>query len=481
MRRFLSSDEAQALVKRAIGLAAGGGSTEVELDTSWQGNLRWAHNLITTAGDISNNALEIERSIRGAKGTSRTNQIDDANLLAAIRRAERLLNLRHELPEEDLKHEFIEPYPRPTIWNDATYGLDAEARATGMLQLTQSSVGAGLQSAGYVQVAAHGVATMDEDRVWYYPYTTAQFSITVQDPATSASGWAGVDGNDWSKLDAAGLTAIALDKCVRSRNPVAIEPGYYTAILEPQAVADFINILFTPDTLDRESAEAGKPNSLQDSRYFDPNLHGTERLLGPYTRAIGLSKIGERVIDDRLTVSSDPMDPDLSFPPFKGWQVFHPVTWFKDGVLQELAYGRLYAVKELGKNTGGLASTGSYRLSGRGETPSVDEMIATTKRGVLVTRFGGVPRHPLDVAMTLTGYTRGGVWLIENGKITKPIRNFRFTESPLIALNKVEQVGVPKRVFRPKFGDDFPEGFSPVMVPALKIRDFNFSSLAESI
>lgn len=481
MRRFLSSDEAQALVKRAIALAAGGGSTDVELDTAWQGNLRWAHNLVTTAGDISNNSLEIERSIRGASGTAKTNQIDDANLMAAIRRAERLVALEHEAPEEDLKHEFIESYPRPAIWSDATYGLDAEARATGMLQLTQSSVGAGLQSAGYVQVAAHGVAMMDADRVWYYPYTTAQFSITVMDPASSAAGWAGVDGNDWSKIDAAGLTAIALDKCVRSRNPVAIEPGYYTAILEPQAVADFINILFTPDILDRESAEAGPPNSLADSRYFDPSLHGTERLLGPYTRAIGQSKIGDRVIDERLTVSSDPMDPELSFPPFSGWQVFHPVTWIKDGVLKELAYGRSYAVKKLGKDTGGLPSTASYRLSGRGESPSVDEMIATTKRGVLVTRFGGVPNHPLDIAMTLTGYTRGGVWLIENGKITKPIRNFRFTESPLIALNKVEQIGVPKRVFRPKYGSDFPEGYSPVMVPALKIRDFNFSSLAESI
>jgi predicted Zn-dependent protease len=106
-------------------------------------------------------------------------------------------------------------------------------------------------------------------------------------------------------------------------------------------------------------------------------------------------------------------------------------------------------------------------------------MIATTKRGVLVTRFGGIGA-PLDLSVTLTGYTVGGLWLIENGKVTKPLRNFRFTESPFIALNKVEQIGATKRVFHPRAGL-LPPGYAPVAVPALKIRDFNFSSLAESL
>jgi predicted Zn-dependent protease len=330
---------------------------------------------------------------------------------------------------------------------------------------------------------------MDRDRVWYYPYTTAQYSVTVHDPEGSASGWAGLSGNDWTKLDAPGLTAIALDKCLRSRNPVAIEPGYYTAILEPQAVADFVGALFTPDALDRESAEYTLDpnalrkfgNSMAESEYFDRNRAGDHRTLGPYTRTPGLSKISERIIDERLSVSMDPMDPELSFPPFFRWQVFHPATWIKDGVLTDLAYYRPYAVQKLGKDTGGLPSSGSYRMSGRGETASIDDMIATTKRGVLVTRFAGI-QPPLDLAVTLAGYTIGGLWLIENGKVTKPIRNFRFTESPLIALNKVEQVGVSKRVFHPgSAGRTMPPGYSPVMVPALAIRDFNFSSLAESI
>lgn len=475
--RFLSADDAQALVKRAVALATGGGETMVGLDSSWTGNLRWARNQIITAGDVRDNVLNLHRDIRGAEGVSNINQIDDAHLVAALRRAERLVQLRPEMPLANLRQPFFEPYSRPAIWSDATYGLDAAARAGGMHALIEPAVDAGMQAAGYVQVSAHGRATMNGDRVWYYPYTLAQYSVTVRDPGSGGSGWAGVDHNDWTKIDAAKLSEIALDKCLRSRNPVAIEPGFYTTILEPQAVCDFIKLMFTPSTLDRESAEAGKRDSLTDSQYFSAS-----QSRGVYNRAPGQSKIGELVIDRRLSVSCDPMDPVLGYPPFHYWQVTHPATWIKDGVLQDLAYYRSYAVKKLGQDTGGLPATGSFRMQASGETASIDEMIATTKRGLLVTRFGGIPPLSSDpVSLMLTGYTRDGVWLIENGKITKPVKNFRFAESPLMALNNIEQIGVPQRVFRPDAPDRLPDGYAPVIVPALKIRDFRFISLADSV
>ena len=113
-------------------------------------------------------------------------------------------------------------------------------------------------------------------------------------------------------------------------------------------------------------------------------------------------------------------------------------------------------------------------MSVTGETASVEEMVATTKRGVLVTRFWDVgPLPPLDVrSVLLTGYTRDGLWLVEDGKISKAVKNFRFTESPLFVLNNVEQIGVPKRIFNPG---------CPVVVPALKVRDFSFTSLSDAV
>jgi hypothetical protein len=196
------------------------------------------------------------------------------------------------------------------------------------------------------------------------------------------------------------------------------------------------------------------------------------------------------------------MDPLAGFPPFTGWQVYHPTTWIQDGVLKELAYFRAYAVKRLGLNSGGRVQwgagmddgawwrsasrnssqegrppqTGSFHMSVRGETATIEEMIATTRRGVFVTRFWGVKLVGDDpatkAAVMQTGYTRDGLWLIENGKIAKPVRNFRFMESPVFVLNNIEQLGVPQRIYNPGY---------PIVVPALKVRDFNFTSLSDAV
>jgi predicted Zn-dependent protease len=268
----------------------------------------------------------------------------------------------------------------------------------------------------------------------------------VRNPQGTGSGWAGVDWNDWSRIDTQRLSDIALDKCVRSANPVAVEPGRYTAILEPQAVCDLMH--FVMHNIDRVLAESGT---------------------GPFAAGHGQSKIGQKVMDSRITISADPMDPDLGCPPFSSsGHVYHPVTWVKDGILKELAYYRPYGIRNLGKNSG-LPNSGAFRISGG--TTTVDEMIATTKRGVLVTRFSDL--HLIDInSLLLEGYTRDGLWLIENGKISKAVKNFRFAESPMFVLNNVEQLGAPQRVFHPG---------APAIVPPIKARDFNFISLSEAI
>src|SRR5690606_27934217 len=113
--------------------------------------------------------------------------------------------------------------------------------------------------------------------------------------------------------------------------------------------------------------------------------------------------------------------------------------------LTNLPYDRHYALYEIGEDAPVHAPALGYRLNGG--TTSVEEMIATTQRGLLVTRFSGI--RPLELFGVQTGQTRDGLWLIENGKITKPVKNFRFTESPLFMLNQLEQLGVPVPVFRP--------------------------------
>jgi predicted Zn-dependent protease len=166
------------------------------------------------------------------------------------------------------------------------------------------------------------------------------------------------------------------------------------------------------------------------------------------------------------------MDPDLGFVPFD-WsgEPYLDTKWIEHGVLKELAYPRAYGLRALNKDRA-LSNSRAFRLSGPttgGVT--VEEMIASTTRGVLVTRFSGVTVVH-EPSMLLTGTTRDGLWLVEHGKISKAIKNFRFSESPFFAFNNVEQIGAPVRVFRPD---------APAVCSAITVHDFSFTGLSDAV
>lgn len=452
--RFLSQEECAALIKRVKEMAVGGGRTVLMIESTWRGNIRWARNQVTTCGDVRDNDIGINRMIRGASSTVNTNQLDSVSLESAVRRAERLLKIGAESLEASTTF-YMEPYTKPTLWFDRTYALHAEERAAIMRKLVEPAQRAGMLAAGYIEVSAHGRALVFEDgRSLYYPFTRAQYSVTVRDPKGTGSGWAGVDWNDWGRIDAEQLSAIALDKCLRSRNPVAVEPGRYTAILEPQAVCALIAPIFLRRSFDRYTAEDWRPRNRQPFSGAEDNW----------------SKIGERVVDARITIGADPMDPELGFPPYdREGNVYHGVTWIKDGVLQELAYRRdPYGVQAMGRNSG-LPNSEAFKM--QGGLTTVEDMIATTKRGVLVTRFSHIEELDHE-SLLCTGVTRDGLWLVENGKVSKAVKNFRFTDSPLFALNNVLDIGPSQRVFHPD---------GPAFVPPLKVQDFSLTSLADAI
>lgn len=455
--RFLSREACADVLQRLAQYATGGGTTTAYIESWWSGNLRWARNQTTTTGDVRDLNLIVRRSIRGAYAESEVNQLTDPLMRATVQRAERLRMFEDERLDSQLpKVKLPDEYAKPDIWSDATYNLNADVRATAMRSLVKPSETAGMLSAGYIEVSAHGRSVMDNDgRGLYYPYTLAQYSVTVRDKDGTGSGWAGVDWHDWKRIDSEKLSAIALDKCLRSRNPVRVEPGRYTAILEPQAVSDLMTIAFDPTTIlfhpfDRRMAEAEAESTV-------------------YSLGGGTSKIGLKIFDERITVSQDCMNPELGFPPFsERGEVYHPINWVEHGVLMQLPHSREYAIQNLGQPNGVPSSRAFYMSGG---TTTIDEMIATTKRGLLVTRFSEV--RAIDrVSLLATGYTRDGLWLIENGKISKAIYNFKFTESPAFALNNIEQIGVPQRVFRPE---------APAVVPPMKVRDFSFTSLSDAV
>lgn len=456
--RFLGREECAALNQRVRGLTQGGGRTSLRVNSWWSGELRWGLNRVSLASDRRDIDLSIYRSIQGGWGRVGLNQLDDVSLAAALRAAERDARLQPPVlaPIEAPPPAF--EFPKTAIWSDATYGLTVEERERVARTLTDPAEAAGMLSAGYLQVDASGLAQTGLDGTLFFARRTgAQCSMTVRDPQGTGSGWAGLSSYDWSRIDPAALAKRALEKCLASRNPVTLEPGRYTVILEPQAVHDLVvNIIPAMNRQDPEEQLIG------------PFVAGYDNALG-----LALSKLGLKIVDERITISHDPTDPQLGVVPFfaeLGGDIepVRPVTWIDRGVLAALATGRRQALSRLNDNQG-QPNSGAYRMSG-GAT-SVEEMIQDTKRGLLVTRFSNIRTVDFN-SLLLTGITRDGLWLIENGKISKAVKNLRFTESPLFMLNSLDELGEPVPVFSPD---------APAIVPPLKARDFSFTGLVDAV
>ncbi len=470
--RFLTADGCRELLERIVRLSSGGGDVSIYVRSRWSGNVRWARNQIISAGDITDHRITVTRLHDGASGWMRINRLDDASLRAALAEIER--RMRFDSPSEaPVPLRTAEVYLETQLWSDATYGLDATARAELQRQLVEPALAEQLLSAGYLEVSAAGNGVVNSAGLFAYaPETRAEYSVTVRNATGTGSGWAGVDNLDWRRIDAARISRIALDKCKRSADPVAIEPGRYTVILEPQAVSDLLVPLVA--SLNRRQAEMGiGPWADRPRRPIGANLvigdaGFLEGLTGPGDGGSGNSKIGQQVLDPRITLSADPTDPEAPFVPFAPDGSPHrPVKWIERGVLKELAYDRWYAVQALNKPDP-LNNSLSFRMSG-GAT-SIEEMIATTERGLLVTRFTNVRLVDYD-SLLLTGTTADGLWLIERGEITHPVKNFRFRESPVFAFNNLESLGTPVRTLQRM----------PAIAPAAKVRDFSMTSLADAV
>jgi predicted Zn-dependent protease len=457
-QRILSKAECETIARRVKGFAEGGGDTYVQISSWWAGELRWGRNRVSLAGDRRNVAVYLNRTIRRALGVAFTNQLDDVSLQSAVRAAERSARFLPTGPQDLEKPRPTFAYATPAIWSDATYDQTAPESGQSARALIDPAEAEAMLSAGYLEVRAETTAHYPKDGPAMYAATTnAQCSMTVRDEKGTGSGWAGLSSYDLRAVDTQTLAKRALEKAVASRNPVSLEPGRYTVILEPQAVHDLVQWIVNPivlPTLSRDGAENGS----------GPFVAGSDNALGLYR-----SKLGLKVVDERITISHDPMDPLLGVVPFDGEdEPYRPVKWIDHGVLTALSDPREYALRHLNDNLG-YPNSGAYRMSG-GET-SIEEMIRTTKRGLLVTRFSNFGL--LDgSSLLMTGLTRDGLWLIENGKITKAVKNFRFTESPLFVLNSLEQLGEPVPVFSPGV---------PAIVPPLKARDFSFTSTIDAV
>ena len=443
---IMSRDEAQRLVQRIIGMSRAD-EIQVNVNSGTQTNIRFADNRISTAGSVQNNGLGIQSAYGPKSAVVTTNDLSDAGLERAVRASEALAKLAPDNPEA-MPALPAQQYSAPKAFFSSVADLSAAARAeAARVAIDMAKAGNDLKAAGFIQADAGATALGNNKGLFaYHPETTVNYTLTVRTTDGTGSGWAGADERDWNAVDFRAVADTAIRKARLSQNPVAIEPGRYTVILEPQAVADLVSLLAF--ALDARSADEGR---------------------SAFSKQGGGTKIGDRIVDERITIISDPSDPTLLTQPFDGQGLpLGRQVWIENGVLKNLFYSRFWAQKQ-GKAVTGFPT--SVKLLG-GES-SVDEMIASTPRGILVTRLWYL-RQVDPRTILYTGLTRDGTFLVENGKISKSVRNFRFNESPLFMLNNVEALGRPQRIAGA-------EGGGGMAMPALKVRDFNFTSLSEAV
>jgi predicted Zn-dependent protease len=444
--RVLTREQAQALVERVLEMSKAD-EAQVNVGGGYSANVRFADNRISTAGGVAAANVSVQSAFGPKHAVTSTNDFTDEGLERAVRQSEALARLAPDDPEA-MPLLGPQQYEDVNSYFESTAKLGPEARAAAARVAIEPCKAAGdLKAAGFLVTGIGANAVGNNKGLFAYRAgTSSNYTLTVRTSDGTGSGWAGADHPDWSQLDVKGVAQHAIEKARLSRNPVAIEPGRYTVVLEPQAVGDLVQLLAF--SLDARSADEGR---------------------SAFSKQGGGTKIGEKVTDARVTLFSDPADSQLLSNTFDGEGLpARRQVWIENGVLKKLVYSRFWAQKQHQEPDAG---TNAVKLAGG--TQSTEELVSSTPRGILVTRLWYL--RPVDPRTVLyTGLTRDGTFLIENGKVTKAVKNFRFNESPLFMLNNLEALGRAVRVAGTESGGD-------VVMPAIKVHDFNFTSLSDAV
>jgi PmbA protein len=441
--------EVRSIVDTVLRLAKsiGVAETEVHVDESISALTRFANNAIhqNVAEHTVNVSVRTSVGQRTARAT--TNRTDEDSLRGAI---EASLSLAHSQP----KNLSLLPMPGKQRYREVnrfvkqTATLTPEDRARAVRRACDLAVKKGQTAAGIFS-SAQSQTAMGNSRGLFASYrdTHAVFSITMQEGA--AASWAKENAANVTDIDPQRLAQRASEKAHRATEARELAPGRYTVILKPAAVLDLVGFLFYDFAA----------TALQDKR------------------SCFNERMGKQVMGKNISIEDDVYHPLQLGAPYDGEGIPRQRVLLVDkGVPKNLVYSRASAKEAKKKPTGhGFMLPNEYgeapmNLVFSGGKSSLDEMVASTERGLLVTRLWYI-REVDPYEKIMTGMTRDGLFLVEKGRVTSAVRNFRFNQSILEMLRNVEMQGPAVRAT----GE---EAFEMV-VPAMKIRDFHFSEVTK--
>jgi len=446
VRYLVPRSEIDRIVSRVLKFSRAE-ETEVVVDATTDALTRFANNTIHQNVAEQGISVSVRAVVNGRTARASTNKTDDESLARVARAAERLALLQP--PSENLLPMLgKQKYPPVARFFPATAAATPADRARAVVRVVDLATRREQTTAG---IFATGVSqsTLATSRglFAYHEQTRAEFSVTFLDGGSS--GWAKANFGDISLIDPGALAESASRKARESLQPREIPAGRYTVILEPPAVLDLVGFLF-----------------------YDFAATAVED-----KRSCLTGRMGKKIFGDNITIWDDVYHPLQAGAPFDGEGVPRQKVLLVDrGVPKNLVYARGTAKRLKAKPTGhGLPLPNEWgeaplNLVFAGGETSTDQMIASTEKGILVTRFWYI-REVDPYRKILTGMTRDGTFLVENGKVAGAVKNFRFNQSMIEMLASVEALGPAVR----SAGE---ESFEMV-VPPMKVRDFHFSEVTK--
>lgn len=447
---MLGQTKLEEIARRVLGFS-NADQTEVLIFSNAEHLTRFAVNTIHQ--NVSETDVTVRvRSVFGKKqGVASGNDLSEDALRKVLESAETVARFQHDNPDF---HSLPEPSPAKEVdaYFAATASCSPETRARGAAAICAMSRENGLQAAGAFSTAVNELMVINSLGVSAYHRGTVAHIVTVI-MGQDSSGYASADSLDVAKLDPEVIGRTAVEKALRGTNPTEIEPGEYTVILEENAVADMLNTL---SYLGFGALSVQEESSFMNGRF------------------------GEKITGDKITIWDDGHDPrGLMIPIDYEGVPKQRVTLIEKGVARGVVYDSFTAGREKGKvstghswpapNTCGPEPMNLFMAPGEA---TKEQMLSSTERGIWVTRFHYTnPVHPIKTVFT--GMTRDGTFLIENGRITRPLKNLRFTQSILDAFDKVEMLGSELKLIKADWEN------TATCAPAAKIRDFRFSGTTE--
>lgn len=424
---------------------------EVTVFSSTNALTRFGENVISQ--NVSSETVELNvRLLKNGKvGKATTGNVSPSGIETCLQAAKSSLAINEVDPE-------LLPLSGPQVYTtinnfvESTSKLSPEDRALGVQEAVELFQQHDLVGAGIFSNSASNLGILNNKGLWAYnSSTSATFSVSAM--SKDSSGWAEANEKDVNSINIPKLSTIAANKALLSRSPISVSPGQWTVVLEPAAVSDLMVFLC---------------------------WYGFNGLAFVENRSCFSGKIGEQVVGKNITIFDNvyhPLSGGMPFD-FEGFPR-QKVTLIENGIMKSVVHDRRSAKRAGVSNTGhAMPQPDSFgpvplNLVVEGGDSSLEEMIQTTKKGLLVTRFHYVNLlNPMT--MFITGMTRDGLFLIEDGQVVKGVKNLRFTESILEALKNV--VALSRELYK---ADTF-WGGGGIVLPAMKIENFHFTSATEN-